>query len=110
MVSIILLVCCLGIFVYGIMYAFRLQYKRQNITRFDILEPFKSMSAFKAELKFLLPIFIALYIISYLFGDYKVLGMSLPVFIVVAKRRWRETKARGAETSNSSNFGQWILE
>ena len=92
------------------MYAFRLHYKKQNITRFDILEPFKSMSEFKAELKFLLPIFIGLYIISCLFDDYKVLGMSLPVFIVVAKRRWRETKASGAETSNPNNFGQWILE
>ena len=27
-----------------------------------------------------------------------------------AERRWRETKARGVETSDPKNFGQWILE
>jgi hypothetical protein len=77
MVSIILLVCCSGIFVYGIMYAFLLQCKKQNITRFDILEPFKPMSAFKAELKFLLPIFTGLDIISYFFGDYNSVGDAI---------------------------------
>lgn len=27
-----------------------------------------------------------------------------------AERHWRETKARGVETSDPKNFGQWILE